>query len=48
MKWRIVKVLIAVVLPAVLEALADGRVTRDEVEELLGALLEALGKLSVS
>ena len=48
MKWRIVKVLVGVLLPAVFEALRDGRVTADEVDELLGALLEALDRLSAS
>lgn len=48
MKWRIVKVLVGVLLPAVLEALRDGRVSADEVDELLVALVEALDKLSGS
>lgn len=48
MQWRIVKVLVGVLLPAVLEALQDGRVSGDEVDELIVALLEALDRLSGS
>lgn len=45
MKWRIVKVLVGVLLPAVLEAIVDGRVTPEEVDDLLVALLDGLDAL---
>ena len=42
MKWRIALALAAVT-PALLEALRDGRVTRDEAAQVLAELLLALG-----
>jgi hypothetical protein len=42
MKWRIVVALLGTVVPALAQALADGRVSRAELDELVAALLDAV------
>lgn len=45
-KWRIVAAFVSIVLPVVLRALADGRLTASEVQECADAVMQFVLRLA--